>query len=510
MKTFWACVAVLQTVMHTAEAAKILLLPTMAKSHAFELLSVGEELARRGHQVSIYLPASHDAKIPKESMVNVIAYNIPKEYKTTFDDKMADIQSGEWKGKRSILDTIYDHKAFMKALCWGIFADRERLEYLRHERFDLVIVTALPFTHCLFSLPYYLNVSTVASSAYISGRDSGTPLQSNTLLFLGTLTQNEMNVFERFVNSLQNIIIPFLLPYIIAPDMSQIDPMFSNIDITQLMRHAVLYLENSDYIFDYPKAIFPNLIQVGGLTTKPAKSLDKTTEDFMARSPKGIILVSFGSLVPIHYAPKSMMDTMLTALRQSGYNVLLKSNSDHDDGNIRFSKWLPQNDILGHPKTVLFISHCGKNGLFESIYHGVPILCTPRSIDQPAVAKMVVKRGIGLNLDFNHASVQDISNAIYEIMHNQTYRENMRKLSVMFHDRAESPAERAASAVEHVLKYGSQHMTPPTSQLTMIQYSYADVWFVIYGILFICLFVLFKCCQKITILFTRKQKVKVN
>ena len=86
----------------------------------------------------------------------------------------------------------------------------------------------------------------------------------------------------------------------------------------------------------------------------------------------------------------------------------------------------------------------------------------------------------------------------------------MRKLSVMFHDRAESPAERAASAVEHVLKYGSQHMTPPTSQLTMIQYSYADVWFVIYGILFTCLFVLYKCCQKIARPFSGKPKVKVN
>ena len=74
--------------MHTPEAAKALLLPTMAKSQAFELLSVGEELARRGHQVSIYLPASFDAKMPKESMVSVIAYNIPEEYKTTFDDKI--------------------------------------------------------------------------------------------------------------------------------------------------------------------------------------------------------------------------------------------------------------------------------------------------------------------------------------------------------------------------------------------------------------------------------------
>lgn len=43
---------------------------------------------------------------------------------------------------------------------------------------------------------------------------------------------------------------------------------------------------------------------------------------------------------------------------------------------------MPQNDVLGHPKTRLFIGHAGLNGIFESIYHGVPMLCSPFFGDQ--------------------------------------------------------------------------------------------------------------------------------
>ena len=33
-------------------------------------------------------------------------------------------------------------------------------------------------------------------------------------------------------------------------------------------------------------------------------------------------------------------------------------------------EWVPQNDILGHPKLKLFITHGGNNGQYEALYHG--------------------------------------------------------------------------------------------------------------------------------------------
>ena len=38
--------------------------------------------------------------------------------------------------------------------------------------------------------------------------------------------------------------------------------------------------------------------------------------------------------------------------------------------NILVEEWVPQNDLLAHPKVVLFITHGGNNGQYEALYHG--------------------------------------------------------------------------------------------------------------------------------------------
>ena len=45
--------------------------------------------------------------------------------------------------------------------------------------------------------------------------------------------------------------------------------------------------------------------------------------------------------------------------------------------------WAPQLEILSHPSTGAFMSHCGWNSCMESITMGVPIAAWPMASDQP-------------------------------------------------------------------------------------------------------------------------------
>ncbi|KAF3648097.1 putative V-type proton ATPase subunit H-like [Capsicum annuum] len=45
--------------------------------------------------------------------------------------------------------------------------------------------------------------------------------------------------------------------------------------------------------------------------------------------------------------------------------------------------WAPQLEILGHPSTGGFLSHCGWNSSMESISMGVPMAAMPMAVDQP-------------------------------------------------------------------------------------------------------------------------------
>ncbi|XP_008806810.3 putative cis-zeatin O-glucosyltransferase [Phoenix dactylifera] len=53
--------------------------------------------------------------------------------------------------------------------------------------------------------------------------------------------------------------------------------------------------------------------------------------------------------------------------------------------------WAPQLEILAHPATGAFMSHCGWNSCMESISMGVPILAWPMQSDQPSNAVLVTQ-----------------------------------------------------------------------------------------------------------------------
>ncbi|KAF3433711.1 hypothetical protein FNV43_RR24814 [Rhamnella rubrinervis] len=84
--------------------------------------------------------------------------------------------------------------------------------------------------------------------------------------------------------------------------------------------------------------------------------------------------------------------------------------------------WAPQTEILQHPSTGGFLSHCGWNSCLESISNGVPIATWPMHSDQPLNAVLVTEAlRIGLNVkDWARrdevVSSSEISKAVRRLM----------------------------------------------------------------------------------------------
>ncbi|CAA2961222.1 zeatin O-glucosyltransferase-like [Olea europaea subsp. europaea] len=62
-----------------------------------------------------------------------------------------------------------------------------------------------------------------------------------------------------------------------------------------------------------------------------------------------------------------------------------------EERGIIIRDWAPQLEILGHPSTGGFVSHCGWNSCIESISLGVPIAAWPMHSDQPRNAVLMTK-----------------------------------------------------------------------------------------------------------------------
>ena len=85
--------------------------------------------------------------------------------------------------------------------------------------------------------------------------------------------------------------------------------------------------------------------------------------------------------------------------------------------NIKAVDWIPQNDLLGHPKIKLFISHVGMSSFHEAAYHGVPLVAVPFVGDQTDNARKVAERLLmGRRLDFHMASTKEWVDTIREVL----------------------------------------------------------------------------------------------
>ncbi|KAL2780351.1 UDP-glucuronosyltransferase 2B7 isoform 3 [Daubentonia madagascariensis] len=219
------------------------------------------------------------------------------------------------------------------------------------------------------------------------------------------------------------------------------------------MKKADMWLIRTYWDFEFPRPLLPNFDFVGGLHCKPAKPLPKVLWRFDGKKP----------------------DTL--------------------GPNTRLYNWIPQNDLLGHPKTKAFITHGGANGIYEAIYHGVPLVGIPLFADQPSNIAHMKAKGAAVRVDFNTMSSTDLLNALKTIINDPIYKENAMKLSRIQHDQPMKPLDRAVFWIEFVMRHkGAKHLRVAAHDLTWFQYHSLDV----IGFLLACvatvMFVITKCC----------------
>uniref|UniRef100_A0A8C0AAB7 UDP-glucuronosyltransferase n=1 Tax=Bos mutus grunniens TaxID=30521 RepID=A0A8C0AAB7_BOSMU len=267
--------------------------------------------------------------------------------------------------------------------------------------------------------------------------------------------------------------------------------------LCEIMGKADMWLFRSYWDFEFPQPYLPNTEFVGGLHCKPAKPLPKELEEFVQSSGKdGVVVFTLGSMIKNLSEEKSNM--IASALAQIPQKVLWRYDGKKPDTlgpNTRLFKWIPQNDLLGHPKTKAFITHGGSNGIYEAIYHGIPMVGLPLFADQPHNIVHMTAKGAAIRLDLETMSTEDLLNALKEVINNPFYKENMMRLSAIHHDRPVKPLDLAVFWIEFVMRHkGAKHLRPAVHNLTWLQYHSLDV----IGFLLACVatgaFVITKCC----------------
>ncbi|MDI9640151.1 glycosyltransferase [Geitlerinema splendidum] len=90
-------------------------------------------------------------------------------------------------------------------------------------------------------------------------------------------------------------------------------------------------------------------------------------------------------------------------------------------GNPIVVGYAPQSELL--QKATLTITHAGMNTALESLSHGVPMVAIPVANDQPGVAARIAWTGVGEMIPLKQLSVPKLRTAITKVLTEGAYRE---------------------------------------------------------------------------------------
>ncbi len=158
---------------------------------------------------------------------------------------------------------------------------------------------------------------------------------------------------------------------------------------------------------------------------------------------KKIIFASLGSQNQVYELEKvrsfysKMVEIMRTMLAESWHLVLSLGNSIKPQelvpipSSITALPWVPQVEILRHASVM--ITHGGLGTIKESIFYGVPMIVFPFDRDQPANAERVKCHNLGVPMDIESSSVEDILHTIDKVMNDSSIRSSIQHMQEVFH-----------------------------------------------------------------------------
>ncbi|XP_052447426.1 UDP-glucuronosyltransferase 2C1-like isoform X1 [Carassius gibelio] len=390
-----------------------------------------------------------------------------------------------------------------QVVCNELFARKDLLEKWRKEKFDVLL--ADPLFMCGELLARKLNVPLIFSLRFSFGNTverlcGQLPAPPSYVPAVVSENTDEMNFLQRLKNFLfygtQDILF-----YLVAK--SKWDHFYTQVmgkptTMCETMGKADIWLIRTYWDFEYPRPLLPNFKFVGGLHCKPAKPLSKDLEEFVQSSgDHGIVVFSLGSMIGNLTLERA--NTIASALGQIPQKVVWRYNGKTPETlapNTKLYDWIPQNDLLGHPKTKAFITHGGTNGLYEAIYHGVPMVGLPLFADQPDNLMHMKTKGAAVFLDINSMQSKDLVDALKTVINNPSYKESIMRLSRIHHDQPMKPLDRAVYWIEFVMRHkGAKHLRVQAHDLSWYQYHCLDVVAFLLSIVALITFLFIKTCR---------------
>ncbi|XP_049825959.1 UDP-glucosyltransferase 2 [Aethina tumida] len=482
----WIWIAVSLSAINLCTSANIFMI-TMGgtKSHKIPFWELARGLIPRGHNITFM--NAFPADFLMDGLEEITPTNLVF-YVKNFTNW--DLVGARMRGEEPV--PVLDMVRYAYEACDILLSDPETKDFLysRH-KFDLLILDgaypecALAFAHH-FNVPFmYINtVGFYTGSLSIAGN----PTPFSVTPFLSQPYTDNMNLLQRTVNTMwylaantvHSVLVRYKMQEVVWRHFGRNVP-----PIYEMSKNVSFILQNGHATMTYPRPYLPNVAEIACIHCKKTKPLPQDLEDFIRGSgDAGFIYFSMGSSVKAANMPEYLRRMLMIVFKQLPQRVLWKYEAENDmpdlPSNVKLGRWLPQQDILGHPKIRAFVTHGGLLSMFETVYHGVPIVSLPVFCDHDSNAAKAEIDGYALKLDLASLTSDSLLWAIKKVIYDRRYREEVKRRQYLLLDQKETPLQRAVYWTEYVIRHkGAKHFQSPSRNMGVLQYYLIDVMMVL-------------------------------
>ncbi|XP_061752402.1 UDP-glucuronosyltransferase 2B19-like [Nerophis ophidion] len=482
--------AVLICACSCATGGKILVFPVDG-SHWINMKVLIKELHSRGHAITVIRHTDNWYIKPESNLYKTITLKLNSGFNehrlglcVTKLLKMRREGASVWARltiQYDVMNMFYEMNKQVVQMLSAIFEDKETMSSLHDAKYDVVLTDpvfggGILLAHRL-GLPLVLNVRWALLT---EGHQIIAPSPLSYVPVQGALLTDKMTFFQRIKNMMYYFVSWFKVWYVADSNYRPFVHRYFGPDVhyMELFQAADIWLMRNDFTFEFPRPTMPNVVYMSGFQCKPSEPLPRELEDFVQSSGEhGVIVMSLGTLVAD--LPEDITDGIAAAFARLPQKVVWRHQGKHPStlgNNTLLLDWLPQNDLLGHSKTKVFVAHGGTNGLQEAIYHGVPLVGLPLMFDQQDNFFRMQVRGVAKVMDIATVNEGNFLAALKAVLYEPSYRQNMTKLSALHRDQPIKPLDRAMFWIEFVMRHkGAAHLRTESYKMSTVQYYCIDV-----------------------------------
>ena len=323
------------------------------KSHFDVFKPLMEELARRGHDLTIvsYFPRDNRTT-PMQNYKDISLINEEVGAFVNVVD-LNDISHSILSFGNSMLRLRY----WCLQTCTEAMKNPQVKNLIKSDKnFDLIITEGfncdcfLGFVH-RFKAPF-ISLSSHQIMPWINERisnDDNPSYVPSIMLPYGP----SMTFWERLVNAVTMPYYKLIYRYMFnGPTHALVESAFGPgvPALYEIARNTSLVLVNTHFSLHGSKPNLPSIVEIGGLHISPVvKPLSIELQRFLDEAHEGVLYFSLGSMIKASSMPKEKLEIIIKAIRNIPRKVIWKWEVDdfpNKPVNLLVRKWLPQSAIL--------------------------------------------------------------------------------------------------------------------------------------------------------------------